>query len=71
MNPTPGLKNLEAWHPGLLVVLFIGASLLMLWRPEQMTGRGVNGTVLGTLVMPYYSGIGILISGPCWIKQNA
>src|SRR5882672_9251992 len=33
----------------------------MIWRLEHMTETGVEGTVLGTLVMPYCSGIGNLI----------
>lgn len=33
----------------------------MIWRLDAMSGRGVEGTVLGTLVMPYCSGIGNLI----------
>ena len=33
----------------------------MIWRLECMTERGVEGTVLGTLVMPYCSGLGNLI----------
>src|SRR5262245_52075607 len=33
----------------------------MVWRLEAMTESGVEGTVLGTLVMPYCSGIGNLI----------
>jgi len=41
--------------------LFLAASLLMIWRLEAMTGRGFEGTVLGTLVMPYCSGLGNLI----------
>ena len=44
-----------------LLGLFIAASLLMTWRLEVMTTRGVEGTVLGTLVMPYCSGMGNLI----------
>jgi cation:H+ antiporter len=42
-------------------MLFLDASLLMLWRLEHLTRSGVEGTVLGTLVMPYCSGIGNLI----------
>ena len=42
-------------------MLFFDASLLMIWRLEHMTQSGVEGTVLGTLVMPYCSGIGNLI----------
>src|SRR5215831_3075592 len=41
--------------------LFIAASFLMIWRLEVMSESGVEGTVLGTLVMPYCSGIGNLI----------
>ncbi len=33
----------------------------MLWRLEAMTKSGVEGTVLGTLVMPYCSGMGNLM----------
>jgi len=33
----------------------------MIWRLEAMTRKGVEGTVLGTLVMPYCSGMGNLI----------
>lgn len=41
--------------------LFLAASLLMLWRLEAMSRRGFEGTVLGTLVMPYCSGLGNLV----------
>lgn len=47
--------------PWLFLGLFLAASLLMLWRLEAMSGRGFEGTVLGTLVMPYCSGLGNLI----------
>ena len=47
--------------PWLLLLLFIGSSFLLIWRLEHMTRTGVEGTVLGTLVMPYCSGIGNLI----------
>lgn len=47
--------------PWLFLLLFIAASLLMIWRLEIMTAGGVEGTVLGTLVMPYCSGMGNLI----------
>jgi cation:H+ antiporter len=53
---SPGITN-----PWILALLFLGASLLMIWRLEHMTRSGVEGTVLGTLVMPYCSGIGNLI----------
>jgi len=47
--------------PWMLLVLFIGSSFLLIWRLEHMTATGVEGTVLGTLVMPYCSGVGNLI----------
>jgi cation:H+ antiporter len=47
--------------PLLFLLLFIAASFLMIWRLEAMNKGGVEGTVLGTLVMPYCSGIGNLI----------
>ncbi|MDB6017231.1 MAG: sodium:calcium symporter [Pedosphaera sp.] len=39
----------------------MAASFLMIWRLESMAKGGLEGTVLGTLVMPYCSGIGNLI----------
>lgn len=55
------MESTGAWAPWLFLSLFAAASLLMIWRLEAMTERGVEGTVLGTLVMPYCSGIGNLI----------
>lgn len=50
-----------AWAPWLFVVIFIAASFVMIWRLEAMSAQGFEGTVLGTLVMPYCSGMGNLI----------
>ena len=47
--------------PFWFLVLFVIGSLLMIWRLEAMSASGLEGTVLGTLVMPYCSGIGNLI----------
>jgi cation:H+ antiporter len=58
------IKWMEAsgdWAPWLFLGLFIAASFLMIWRLEKMNASGVEGTVLGTLVMPYCSGMGNLI----------
>jgi cation:H+ antiporter len=41
--------------------IFLAGSLLMIWRLESMSANGLEGTVLGTLVMPYCSGLGNLI----------
>ena len=49
------------WAPWLFLILFIAASFLMIWRLEAMNESGLEGTVLGTLVMPYCSGMGNLI----------
>jgi cation:H+ antiporter len=47
--------------PWLFLALFLVASFLMVWRLEAMSARGFEGTVLGTLVMPYCTGMGNLI----------
>lgn len=49
------------WAPWLFLLLFMAGSFLMIWRLEAMNARGLEGTVLGTLVMPYCSGMGNLI----------
>lgn len=54
-------RQLGAFAPALLTVLFLGASGLMIWRLEVLSGKGFEGTVLGTLIMPYCSGIGNLV----------
>jgi cation:H+ antiporter len=55
------IEGSGAWAPWCFLGLFIAATLLMIWRLEAMTESGVEGTVLGTLVMPYCSGMGNLI----------
>ena len=55
------IESTGAWAPWCFLGLFVAASFLMIWRLEAMTESGVEGTVLGTLVMPYCSGIGNLI----------
>lgn len=44
-----------------MIGLFLASSFLLIWRLEHLSKGGVEGTVLGTLVMPYCSGIGNLI----------
>jgi cation:H+ antiporter len=55
------IESTGAWAPLLFITLFIAASFLMIWRLESMNAEGMEGTVLGTLIMPYCSGIGNLI----------
>lgn len=43
-------------NPLVLLGLFVAASLLMIWRLNVIEGKGFEGTVLGTLIMPYCSG---------------
>jgi cation:H+ antiporter len=58
------------WTPLLLAGIFILSSLLILWRLELMSNRGVEGTVLGTLFMPYFSGLGNLIFVAVLLQQK-
>lgn len=46
---------------GVYLALFLGASMLMVWRLEALLKHGLEGTALGTLVMPYCSGLGNLL----------
>jgi len=55
------MESSGAWAPWCFFGLFIIASFLMIWRLEAMSQSGFEGTVLGTLVMPYCSGMGNLI----------
>jgi cation:H+ antiporter len=47
--------------PWFFVGLFLAASFLMIWRLESMAADGMEGTVLGTLIMPYCTGMGNLV----------
>jgi cation:H+ antiporter len=70
---TPAAQRLTAVMQGLCavsngpygaltaLVLFVGASVLLLWRLEALQRQGLEGTALGTLVMPYCSGLPNLI----------
>lgn len=46
----------HAGHPLIQLALFVVANLLMIWRLNAMESKGFEGTVLGTLIMPYCSG---------------
>lgn len=48
-------------HPAINLVLFLGSSFLMIWALERLENRGLAGTVLGTSVMPYCSGLSNLM----------
>jgi cation:H+ antiporter len=55
------LNHLALNDPLVYLVIFLGVSLLMLWRLESMLDSGLEGTALGTLLLPYCSGLGNLI----------
>ena len=55
------MESTGALAPWCFLAVFVAASFVMIWRLEAMTESGVEGTVLGTLVMPYCSGMGNLI----------
>ena len=55
------LDSLGLADPRTYLVVFLAVSLLMMWRLEAMLDHGLEGTALGTLIMPYCSGLGNLI----------
>ncbi len=58
---SPLLDSLALNDPLAYLAVFLGVSLLMLWRLESMLDSGLEGTALGTLLLPYCSGLGNLI----------
>lgn len=55
------ISSLDAFAPLTCLAIFLLASLLVIWRLEVLSKKGVEGTVLGTLVMPFCSGMGNII----------
>ncbi|MDO8285810.1 MAG: hypothetical protein Q7T69_12455 [Rhodoferax sp.] len=48
-------------HPLSQMGVFLAASALMIWRLQAIESKGFEGTVLGTLIMPYCSGFANLV----------
>ena len=48
-------------NPLVLLTIFVATSVFMIWRLQAMESKGFEGTVLGTLIMPYCSGFANLI----------
>lgn len=48
-------------HPLGQMGIFMAASALMIWRLQAIESKGFEGTVLGTLIMPYCSGFANLV----------
>ncbi len=63
----PDVKNLidnihiYTANPLVLLAIFVAASFIMIWRLHAMENKGFEGTVLGTLIMPYCSGFANLV----------
>lgn len=55
------LETFALNDPLTYLVVFLAVSLLMLWRLEAMLSHGLEGTALGTLLLPYCSGLGNLV----------
>jgi cation:H+ antiporter len=56
-----GWQAVECLDPWFSLLLFLAASSLMVWRLGALERKGFEGTVLGTLIMPYASGFSNLI----------
>jgi len=50
------LGHVNTGHPLFALGLFLAGSGLMIWRLSALERKGIEGTVLGTLIMPYCSG---------------
>ena len=55
------IEHTGAWAPWIFTGVFLAASFLTIWCLERMSDDGMEGTVLGTLVTPYITGLGNLI----------
>ncbi len=63
------LETVSLNDPLTYLVVFLGMSLLMLWRLEAMLDHGLEGTALGTLLLPYCSGLGNLLFVALMLKK--
>lgn len=58
------IASIEAtgpWAPWIFLGIFLAASLVTVWRLESMASGGLEGTVIGTLITPYMTGLGNLV----------
>jgi cation:H+ antiporter len=65
------IESLGLSDPLTYLTVFLAASLLMIWRLEAMLDHGLEGTALGTLVMPYCSGLGNILFVLIVTRQGA
>lgn len=73
--PTSVLSHLQQLsvhlaHPVAQLGVFMAASALMIWRLQAIEGKGFEGTVLGTLIMPYCSGFANLVFAYVMSRQG-
>jgi len=64
------LVSIGLSNPWTYLGVFLGFSLLMMWRLEAMLDHGLEGTALGTLIVPYCSGLGNLIFVSLMVSQK-
>ncbi len=64
------INSLGLADPWTYLIVFLAISLLMMWRLEAMLDHGLEGTALGTLIMPYCSGLGNLIFVAIMVARN-
>jgi cation:H+ antiporter len=55
------IEHTGVWAPWIFTGIFLAASFLTIWCLERMSDDGMEGTVLGTLITPYITGLGNLI----------
>lgn len=65
MDPavTSIIDNIQLYtaQPLMQLAIFVMATFIMVWRLHVMESKGFEGTVLGTLIMPYCSGFANLV----------
>jgi len=63
VNVNSVIENIQihAANPLAPLAIFVVASFMMIWRLQAMESKGFEGTVLGTLIMPYCSGFANLV----------
>ncbi len=64
------LESIALSDPWTYLAVFLGVSLIMLWRLVAMLDHGLEGTALGTLMMPYCSSLGNLIFVAIMIRHG-
>ena len=56
-----GKAAVAPFDPWFSLAVFLAGSFIMIWRLGALEGKGLEGTVLGTVIMPYASGFSNLM----------